>query len=489
MARKPALNVTDLADLGAEKLAQLIVDEAARNTGFRRQVKAALAGKSGPEAIAKLIDRRLSGLERARSFIEWDKAKAFGDDLRSLIHTITAELGPASPTLAIDRLLRFLASHEDVFERVDDSSGAVQDVYYDAIIYTGDLAKGLDQNDADLLPGKIMAALGESSHGYLADVVEAVAPHLPQDTLTHWDIDLGEAIAERLEVEAVRDINKWYYSMASQWKEMRQTIAVARGDLDLVIALESQKHSRVQDTVGVATKLLEANRLDEALEWVRKPGQQTIRSSDDDDTGSSQQVEIEARILEALGDKPAAQTLRLKCFETYLSPDILRAYLKVFPDFEDIEAEEKAMAAALNHSNPQRALQLFLDWPRLDLAALVVIRHHRNWDGGDWHSLPKVAGMLEHEYPLAATILYRALLDSILAKARSKAYGHGAKYLQQLELLASNTDVDKNRPAGMLSHQRYHDEMQANHKRKSGFWAKVAQAEAGKIKSSRRQNK
>ena len=136
MARKPALNVTDLADLGAEKLAQLIVDEAARNTGFRRQVKAALAGKSGPEAIAKLIDRRLSGLERARSFIEWDKAKAFGDDLRSLIHTITAELGPASPTLAIDRLLRFLASHEDVFERVDDSSGAVQDVYYDAIIYT-----------------------------------------------------------------------------------------------------------------------------------------------------------------------------------------------------------------------------------------------------------------------------------------------------------------------------------------------------------------
>ena len=484
MARKPALNVADLADLGAKRLAQLIVDEATRNTGFRRQVKAALAGKSGPEAIAKLIDRRLSGLERAHSFIEWDKAKAFRDDLRSLIHTITAELGAASPTLAIDRLLRFLASHEDVFERVDDSSGAVQDVYYDAIIDTGDLAKSLDQNDADLLPGKIMAALGESSHGYLADVVEAVAPHLPQDTLTQWDIDLGAAIDERLKAEAVRDTDDWYYSMTSQWKKMRQTIAVARGDLDLVITLESQKHVRMQDTLGVATRLLEANRLDEALEWVRKPGQQAIRSSDDNNTGSSQQVEIEARILEALGEKQAAQVLRLKCFETYLCADILRAYIKEFPDFEDIEAEEKAMAVALNHPNPQRALQLFLDWPRLDLAAQVVIRHHRSWDGSDWYSLPKVAGMLEHQYPLAATILYRALLDNILAKARSKAYGHGAKYLRQLELLASSTDVDESRPAGMPSHQRYNDELQSNHKRKSGFWAKVAQTGVGKIKSS-----
>jgi len=60
MARKPSLTADKLKDLGEEKLAQLVLDEAERNTGFRRQVKAALAGKSGPEAIAKLIDRRLS---------------------------------------------------------------------------------------------------------------------------------------------------------------------------------------------------------------------------------------------------------------------------------------------------------------------------------------------------------------------------------------------------------------------------------------------
>ena len=122
MARKPALSMEKLNELGAEKLAQMALAEAEQNAGFRRQVKAALACKSGPEAIAKLIDRRISGLERAKSFIEWDKARAFRDDLRSLIDTIGAELGPVAPALALDRLLRFVATHERVFERVDDSS-------------------------------------------------------------------------------------------------------------------------------------------------------------------------------------------------------------------------------------------------------------------------------------------------------------------------------------------------------------------------------
>ena len=65
MARKSALSVENLSALGAEKLAELVLDEAQANAGFKRRVNAALAGQSGPDAIAKLIDRRLSGLERA----------------------------------------------------------------------------------------------------------------------------------------------------------------------------------------------------------------------------------------------------------------------------------------------------------------------------------------------------------------------------------------------------------------------------------------
>lgn len=470
MARTPTLTTDKLKDLGADKLAQLVLDEAERNAGFRRQVKAALAGKSGPTAVAKLIDRRLSGLARANSFIEWDKARAFVDDLRSLTDTITSELGPADPALAIDRLLRFIASHEHVFERVDDSSGRIQDVYYQAISATEDLTQSLSATDADLLPEKIMTALGETTHGYLADVTEAVAPNLPQDSLARWDADLKEAIIQRQAEEAARETDDWFYSMTSQWAGMRQIIALARGDLDLLVEIEAKKQPHMQDTLGIAAQLLEAGRSTEALAWVRKPGRRAFGAAEND--LSPARVGLEARILEATGDQPGAQALRWRCFEATLSADILRAYLRQLPDFEDIDAEDRALALALEQAEPEAALKFFLDWPRHDLAAQLIVEHPHRWDGGDWHILPKVASLLEHDHPLAATILYRALLDNILDRARSKAYGHGAKYLGKLALLADETDPA--RASAMVDHETYLAKLKTTHPRKSSFWARVA---------------
>ncbi len=469
MARKPALSTDKLKDLGIEKLAQLVLEEAERNAGFRRHVKTALAGKSGPEAMAKLIDRRLSGLTRAKSFIEWDRTRAFAEDLRSLTDTLASELGAAAPGLAIDRLLRFISTHEQVFDRVDDSSGRVQDVYYQAIHATGDLVQKLTAPEADVLPEKIMAALGESTHGYLVDITQAVAPQIPQDSLARWDVDLKTAITQRDAEEAALASDDRFYSMTSQWAEMRQIIASARGDLDLLIALEVKKRPHMQDTLGIAAQLLAAGRKAEALDWVRKPGQHRFNRTDDE--LSPARVSLEAQILESMGDKAAAQTLRWSCFEAHLSADILREFLKQLPDFDDMEAEERAHALALETANPEAALQFFLDWPRRDLAAQLIAMHPQRWDGGDWHVLPKVAALLEHDHPLAATILYRALLDNILDRARSKAYGHGAKYLGKLDRLAGEADPDL--PAGMVDHSTYYARLQEHHARKSAFWSRV----------------
>ncbi len=469
MARTPALSVDKLKDLGVDKLAQLVLDEAERNAGFRRQVKAAVAGKAGPEAIVKLIDRRLSGLTRAKSFIDWDKARAFAGDLGSLVDTLTSELGPAAPALAIDRLLRFIATHEQVFERVDDSSGRVQGVYYQAIAAIGELAPNLSAPDADQLPEKIMATLGESTHGYLDDVTSVAVPHLPPESLIRWDGTLKHAIIQRQAEEAGRPSDGWFYSMTSQWVSMRQTIALARGDIDLLIALEEKKKPQMQDTLGIAAQLMEAGRNAEALAWVRKPGRHTLGEANND--LSAKRVSLEASILEATGDKPAAQALRWQCFEVSLSADILREYLHHLPDFEDIEAEDRAHALALSADKPEQALQFFLDWPRLDLAAKLIMTHPQHWNGGHWHTLPKIALLLEHDFPLAATILYRALLDDILKHARSKAYGHGATYLGKLTLLAKEIEV-----AGLgeiVSHAAYLANLQQTHSRKSGFWARV----------------
>jgi hypothetical protein len=73
---------------------------------------------------------------------------------------------------------------------------------------------------------------------------------------------------------------------------------------------------------------------------------------------------------------------------------------------------------------------------------------------------------------LAASILYRALLNDILARARAKAYGHAARHLAKLNRL-SNRISSEVLPAGMDDHQAYCDALRKNHGRKTAFWSRV----------------
>lgn len=484
MAQKTTLSFENLATLGAEKLAELVLDEAQGNPGFKRRVNAALAGKSGPEAVAKLIDRRLAGLERAQSFIDWEKARAFREDLQGLCDSIVKELGPADPAMAVGRLLRFIATHDRVFQRIDDSSGRLQGVYREATEALGAVAERMPTGEVADLPQAVMSALGDMEHGYLEPVAEQVVPHLSPEALAHWDADLADRIATREAAEAEkRAAGRWFPSMTHQWRELRQLIAAVDGDLDRLITLELEKPDRVQDTLDIAARLLDAGRAAEALDWVRKGGPRPhvrLDGLDEEPAGIARspavrQASLEARILTALGRKEEAAAVRWGRFEQTLSPMLLREHLKSLGDFEDMEAEDRAMALALGHADHGVALQFFLAWPRRDLAARLIVERHTVWDGQDWHILPQVADQLQHEHPLAATILYRALLDDILARARSKAYGHGAKYLQRLDLLAAAAEDDPARADDLRTHAAYRDHLRAAHGRKSGFWAQAGE--------------
>lgn len=194
------------------------------------------------------------------------------------------------------------------------------------------------------------------------------------------------------------------------------------------------------------------------------------RSHSRSDLTNPWQVALEAQILIRLGRRKEAGELLWEGFEATLAPDLLRAHLRTLPDFEDIEAEERAMSVARDHPNIMAALAFFMAWPRLDQAGALVITR---WDGGDWHIIPEIADALRHEHPTAATILYRRLLDSILARARSKAYGHGARYLATLHSIAPAAETDPARPADLEPHAAYLAGLKAAHARRAAFWSGV----------------
>ena len=85
-----------------------------------------------------------------------------------------------------------------------------------------------------------------------------------------------------------------------------------------------------------------------------------------------------------------------------------------------------------------------------------------------YYLLPLAKALEENRYPLPATAVYRALLDSILRRGKSTIYHHGVRYLKKLDRLAPDVDDWKN----VADHQAYVQELRQTHGKKSAFWAK-----------------
>ena len=477
MAVKSKLNEDVLAKLGVKKLAELALDEAQRNTVFRRRLSAALAAGKGPQAVAAIVDRRLAALERARGFIEWEENKAFAEDLRAMVTIVTDELGKTDPDAAIERIVRFLNAAGSVFDRVDDSSGRVQDVFYVAATAIPGLAAALSVKRKASLPDRLHHCLTDDGYGFCADLLKDLLPILPATAIETWDRRFA---GETPSLGAVKSNDgDWQRRMKlDRLIRLRQAIADHRGDCDAFIALEQSRGGRQPDTLAVAERLLKIGRHCEALEWVRKPGRLHTKvlggkdSADGADLNgpqTSQQVRLELRILDANGDAGEAQKVRWNVFLQTLDSGLLREYIARLGDFEEFEVLDRAFAHAAAFKDIYRALGLLVSWPRLDLASLLVLDNEARWDGRRYDVLLPAAEALEEKHPAAATVLYRALIDLILEQGRSQAYGHAGRYFARLNALASRTPEDANR----VSHATYKAELQRKHGRKSGFWAQV----------------
>jgi hypothetical protein len=155
-----------------------------------------------------------------------------------------------------------------------------------------------------------------------------------------------------------------------------QEIADVQGDVDAFInQYDEQMRKMPKIAASIAQRLLAAGRAEEA--W------QAIKSTEPRRSGWLDFEWEDARIavLDALGRGDEAQACRWSCFESALSASHLRAYLKRLPDFDDVEAEERALDHAQGHKSVLQALSFLVSWPALDRAASLVIRRVAELDG------------------------------------------------------------------------------------------------------------
>ena len=449
MASKKTLNAKNLAALGSDRLAALLLDITKGNAGAKRRLRLELAGEEGPADVAREIRRRLSTIARSQSFVDWQGRNAFAADLDIQRSAIVERVGVVDPTTGFDLIWRFVALANGVYERCDDSTGRVQGVFHAACEDLIDLAEAAKPDPIELAE-RLLEALPDDHYGHYPALISGLSPALGEDGLRHLRSGISSADMDQSDSYALRNA--------------LEQIADAEGDVDGYIAQQSDLARKVpQVAAEIAHRLLEAGRLEEAWEAINAP--------DDNDRGWIPYEWEVARIavMRATGRKKEAQDFIWECFARSLNADHLRAWLKDRPDFEDVEAEDKALQHALSFENFSTALHFLMTWPAFEHAAMLVSNRAAEIDGNHYELLGPSADALEDRYPLVATLLRRGMIDFALTMARSKRYRHAARHLQECESLALRIETF----APIEDHETYVAGLRSKHGRKSSFWAKV----------------
>ncbi len=456
MASKASITIEKLTALGVGRLAELVAAQAEADRSFRKQVVLAIAADRGLPELLREIDKRIRAIGISRSFVDWQRAQSLTDELNGLRRSIVDDVGKSDPIAAADRMRTFLKLSGGVLRRAGESSGRIADNFRQAVEDIGVLWLAVPDRDANALAELTIDLHVADEYGVCEGAIAAMARALGPQGLAA----LRALFERRLASQPPVDVERWEaFSARCRLRSGLAEIADALGDVDGFIAAMAQPGDRYVNVLAIAGRLAKADRLAEALAWLER---EDVRRSGD----AVAALGLRTEVLERLGRRDEAQSLRWAEFERSLSLSLLRDYLKRLPDFEDVEAETRAVAIALEHRNVADALMLLVQMPNLAKADELVRTRLAEFDGRLYEIMLPAAEMLAERHPVAATLLLRRMVDSILERASSKQYLYAARDVRSCEDLAARLPAD----GSIESHAEFIARLRRAHGRKYGFW-------------------
>ncbi|HEX5377362.1 MAG TPA: hypothetical protein VFW47_02250 [Phenylobacterium sp.] len=411
----------NLVALGAERLAAVLMAAAEDDPTLKRRLRMELASEVGPEDLAAEIAKRLTAIEGRRSRVHWRKYRAFAQDLDLQRAMIAGPLAAQDPKLALTLLWRFLALADAAMGQVDDSKGQVEATFRQAVADLGEVAARAGP-DPEALAEQIVVALEDDGERLLDGLAAALVPALSPAGLI--------ALRTRLQA-SFQGRSRPPPTIAAALRE----VADAQGDVEGYIAAIPASEAR-QPGAGaeIARRLLAAGRTEDALAALTRSAPPPQASTLLPGVQVWEDVYLDA--LEADGQSELAQEIRWGAFERRLAADRLRAYLKRLPDFDDVEAEERALAHAVAFTDFSEALTFLTQWPAAASAARLVLTRAGAIDPHRTELIDLAARLLEARHPLAATLLLRAAVADTLRWSRAERLKDAQRQLAEIESLA-----------------------------------------------------
>jgi hypothetical protein len=275
---KKTLNAKNLEALGAQRLAELMIEISTANSAIKRRLRLELAGAQSPGEAAKEIRKRLTTISRSRSFIDWQNRGALIEELEGQRRAIAKQVAKADFFEALDLMWQFMALANSIFERCHDSSGMVISIFHAACRDLGEIAQ-VAKVAPKLLAERAFNALNQNRYGQYDELIRVLSPAIGPTGLEELKgrfLELSKTPEERPK-DKDRKVIGWgtggpLYAdeVASHQRESAirlalQEIADAQGDVDAFIAQQSEKARTVPRVAAeIARRLLQAGRAKEA---------------------------------------------------------------------------------------------------------------------------------------------------------------------------------------------------------------------------------
>ena len=351
------VNAENLANLGADRLAEILVQAAASRPDLKRRLRMELAAEQGADHLVVEIDRRLASLETSRSKVSWRKRASFVSDLDILRDLVAERLASLDPVLALDRMWLFMDLARRLDLRVRDRDGALAEIFARA---AGEIGELTGKADAPRAGAALVAALARDPNSW-GDWLPPLTKTAPRPVLVSA---LALLQARQGEVTG--------------WGELTRSLADAVGDAAAYRSTFSANALRDPSAAAeVAQRLLAMGEVAEAGDLLRAaqaPAPKFALSAArgkpiaPDFAWESAWIDY----LEQSGQADVAQAARWASFEQTLSSERARAFTQRLADFEDVEAESRAFAYAAAHADVDKALAFLMDWPALPEAAQLI---------------------------------------------------------------------------------------------------------------------
>lgn len=472
MASKTTLNAKNLEALGAEHLAQLLMEISEGNANAKRRLRLELAGSESPDKLAGEIRKRLTAIGAATVNVGWRTLKGFRGDLNTQRRLIAEQVIKAQPSDAFALMWQFIELGDAVIERTTDASGGVVDVFKEAAQDIGLILTETKAGPDTWLPN-VVSALLANTYGQNDQLIAVVAPFLDKAALVKLrDMLLMAAKGPVLTTSGrARPVKRWRKRVLAASEALRRrprpemlrtallALADALGDVDAYIALMADAYMPGV-AAQIADRLLKAGRAADALKALDAAKLSTRFPA------PVEWVDTRLAALEALGRKDEAQATRLDRFRQTLGADYLRAYLKRLPDFDDIEAEDEWLDWTKGFADANAALALLINWPSHERAADLVVLRVTELDGHAAEALTFAADRLSSRYPFAALLLHRQIVEAALMAGREQAQEAAALPYLEAESLARHVD-DFGR---YDTQEAWFKKLERTYARRTAFW-------------------